>query len=630
MKSKKRTAWFFIVVLTLLLCVLASQLTFIDRFNWALRDQMAIHLRQHSPPSEQVKLILIDDASVNHLSQVIGRYPWPRGIYSPVLDFLKSSGAKHIYFDVLFSEEEHQQTSHEQFVSALQLHTNIHMVSIITDDYAIKESAPNFLSKSVFPYALPSHFRLTQYDNIYHPIDELAKEVASIPVSTIHPNIDGRYRQIPMIHQYKDSTLMSLPMSVIQQQAQRVSFNKTTLLADQYTIPMNTQGEATLNWYPVGIQKYSFSGVLSSWQSIQNGNVPLIEPTTFEDSIIIIGASAVGLHDLKSTPIHSHLAGAEIQATAISNILNNELLRLSHPLIHVALFIALVLITPFIALKKPSIHRYLLLLLVPISLVAAMALLFVKAHYVLQLALPQLGFWLTYIAAIGYNSFTEYLEKQKVKQTFSMYVSPKILKELSQNYKTIQPELGKEKEVTILFTDIRSFTSLTETHPVEVIIKLLNDYFDAMIEIIQDNDGTVDKIIGDAIMAFWNAPIETENHALKAVQTAQKMQRRLDDLNATWAAQSMPTIQTGIGINTGVCIIGNIGSKRRVNYTLIGDTVNATARLEALCKNYDDNILISDHTYLHIKHQLFCEFIDKVEVKGKQEPLKIYAPRNQL
>ena len=147
---------------------------------------MAIHLRQHSPPSEQVKLILIDDASVNHLSQVIGRYPWPRGIYSPVLDFLKSSGAKHIYFDVLFSEEEHQQTSHEQFVSALQLHTNIHMVSIITDDYAIKESAPNFLSKSVFPYALPSHFRLTQYDNIYHPIDELAKEVASIlfPPST--------------------------------------------------------------------------------------------------------------------------------------------------------------------------------------------------------------------------------------------------------------------------------------------------------------------------------------------------------------------------------------------------------------------------------------------------------------
>ena len=184
--------------------------------------------------------------------------------------------------------------------------------------------------------------------------------------------------------------------------------------------------------------------------------------------------------------------------------------------------------------------------------------------------------------------------------------------------------------MTILFTDIRSFTSLTETHPVEVIIKLLNDYFDAMIEIIQDNDGTVDKIIGDAIMAFWNAPIETENHALKAVQTAQKMQRRLDDLNATWAAQSMPTIQTGIGINTGVCIIGNIGSKRRVNYTLIGDTVNATARLEALCKNYDDNILISDHTFSHIKHQLFCEFIDKVEVKGKQEPLKIYAPRNQL
>lgn len=630
MISNKRMAWGAIVAMALCLIMLAHQLTFIDRFNWALRDQMAIHLRQQTTPSPQVKLILIDDASVNHLSDVIGRYPWPRGIYSPVLDFLKASSAKHIYFDVLFSEEEEQQSSHDEFVSALQMHDNIHMVSIVTDDYALTDAQPKFLKKSVFPIPLPKDFKLKSHDNMYSPIDDLARHVASIPVATIHPDLDGRYRQIPMLHQYKSSILMSLPLSVLHEEFSNIQFNHTTLATNDFLIPMNTHGETTLNWYPMGIQKYSFSGVLSSWQSIQNGKVPLIDPTTFENSIIIIGASAVGLHDLKSTPIHSHLPGAEIQATAISNILNNELLKLSHPIIHVGLFILVLFFTPFITLKDPNIYRYILTLLIPIALVIAMCIGFKEAHYVLQFGLPLSAFWITYIAAIGYNSFTEYLEKQKVKQTFSMYVSPKILKELSQNYKTIQPELGKKKQVTILFTDIRSFTSLTETHPVEMIIQLLNDYFNAMIEIIQDNDGTVDKIVGDAIMAFWNAPIETDQHALKAVQTALKMQDRLQHLNRHWANQSMPAIETGIGINTGTCIIGNIGSKRRVNYTLIGDSVNATARLESLCKNYSDNILISEHTYQKIKHQLSCEFIDKVAVKGKQEPIKIYAPRTNL
>ena len=627
MAIKKKKAWLFIIIFTFIISLFAIQFNLINQINWTIRDQMAIQLRKNAAPSNKVKLVLIDDASVNQMSEIVGRYPWPRGIYVPIIDYLVASGAKSVYFDILFSEEEESLASHKQFVAGLSQYDNVHLVGIITDDESRSDEEPPFLDKSRFKFPLSKPFDMIQYNNIYHPITDLAEVVDTIPVSTIRPDLDGRYRHLPMVHQYKDSYLYSMAMSVIQSNAKNIEINKQTVIADDYRIPLNKRAEATLNWYPKGIENYSFTGVLSSWQSLQSGEAPLVSPDVFKDAIVIIGASAVGLHDLKSTPIHSHLPGPEIQATAISNILKNELLTLSPNYIHFGLFLILIIIVPYLVLKIPSIKRYMLTLLIPIALIGITIILFQQKNYILQIALPTFGFWFTFVAAIGYNSFSEFLEKQKVKQTFSMYVSPKILKELSQNYKTVQPELGKEKEVTILFTDIRSFTSLTETHPVKIIIQLLNDYFDAMIELIQENDGTVDKIIGDAIMAFWNAPIDTENHALKAVRTAQLMQERLVSLNQHWEANGIPTIDTGIGINTGNCIIGNIGSKRRVNYTLIGDSVNATARLEALCKNYTDNVLISESTYLYIKDQLSCDFIDKVSVKGKQEQIKIYAPR---
>ena len=196
MIAKKRTAWSFIVVVTLITCAFATQLRLVDRFNWTLRDQMALHLRQHAMPSPHVKLILIDDASVNHLSEVVGRYPWPRGIYSPILDFLRTSGAKSIYFDILFSEEENSQSSHNQFTAALKSHDNIHLVSIITDDYSIKDAGPTYLSKSTFTPPLPTYFNLISL----HHSPRFRWALSSNPIdSSIQGhhlifNSDGRYQ----------------------------------------------------------------------------------------------------------------------------------------------------------------------------------------------------------------------------------------------------------------------------------------------------------------------------------------------------------------------------------------------------------------------------------------------------
>ena len=622
----QRIAYLWIVLAGLGVCLALAQLNIIQHINWWMMDQMAVKLRKNSHPHPSIKIILIDDSSVQQLSPILGRFPWPRGVYAPIIEFLNQNGVKDIYFDILFSEFEDSKISHQEFVSQLSQHNNIHMIGMVTHDTTKNSTQPQYLSKSLLK--TESHFfNLPNYGRIYTPIDDLSQHVKTIPIATLHPDNDGRYRQMPLLHKYNQFNLISLPLSHLQNHSSNISFDKYSLKTADQIIPLSYDGQLRLNWYPVGFSAYSFSGILASWQAVKNNKKPLIDPTIFKNSIVLIGSSAVGLHDLKSTPIHSHLPGVEIQATALSNILNNEVIRTSHDWFDRVLFSLILLLTPYFILQVPNLRRYCYLLLLPLTLIAAMTSLFSINHYILKLGLPLAGFWSTFILTIGFNSINEYLEKKKVKQYFSMYVSPKVLKEITDNYKEIKPEIGKKKEVTILFTDIRNFTSLTEEYPVEVITNILNDYFDAMIHTIQENDGTVDKMIGDAIMAFWNAPLDSENHALKAVKTAQQMQLRLSELNQYWHHNGLPQISTGIGINTGTCIVGNIGSSQRVNYTLIGDPVNITSRLESLCKNYSDNILISEQTHNQINDQLSCKFIDNVLIKGRSTATKIYSPR---
>lgn len=622
--ERRLRAWLGLIAVTLVVAGIAIGSGANQRLQWALQDGLANALRSNTQPHPKVKLILIDDASVNHLSDVVGRYPWPRGIYGPIIEFLQDGGAQHIIFDILFSEQESSMSSQQTFVEAIRNANNVSAVGLITADIPLSNSPQPFLAKSIINVdQMPV---ITQdYQTLYHPIPAIAAHLKAIPIANATPDNDGIYRRLPLYLSYQDQWLTTIPLTNFK--SETITPSNHFIQFGNTTIPTTGTNNLLLHWYPTGIQKYSFSGILSSWQSITQGREPLVSPTDFKDCIVIIGASAVGLHDLKATPIHSHMAGAEIQATAISNLLLNDLLWPSPVWLQWVLVALLLYVVPAFLLRRANIQRYFIALGIPALLLFVASMLYSQYNMLLDIGLPLLVFFTTYFGVMGINSFVEYLEKQQVKQTFSMYVSPKILDELSENYKTIQPEIGKEREMSILFTDIRNFTTLTEETPVADIIALLNDYFDAMIEIIQANDGTVDKMIGDAIMAFWNAPIETENHAFLAVKTAQEMQLRLAELNEEWKQQGRLTIDTGIGINTGRCIVGNIGSKQRVNYTVIGDVVNATARLEAMCKNYDDHILISKQTYDKISHQLQCEFIDNVHVKGKAEPIQIYAPR---
>ena len=213
MEPKKQNAWKIIVLSTIGILFVAQLLGFNERLQWLLQDQMAIHFRKNSIPDSRVKLILIDDASVNHLSDIVGRYPWPRGIYAPILDFLASGGVKEVYFDILFTEEEESSSSHQTFIDEIGKHPNINFAGLLTKDYPVDATPPQYLSKSIVKFNNFAPIDSSKYQTIYHPIDPIAELANFIPMVTIEPDLDGRYRKIPLYISFQDHWLFNFPLA---------------------------------------------------------------------------------------------------------------------------------------------------------------------------------------------------------------------------------------------------------------------------------------------------------------------------------------------------------------------------------------------------------------------------------
>jgi len=233
----------------------------------------------------------------------------------------------------------------------------------------------------------------------------------------------------------------------------------------------------------------------------------------------------------------------------------------------------------------------------------------------------------TSFSSFGYLTFTEAIEKRHVSQLFTQYVSKDILNEVVNHYKEyIKSSAGQKVELTVLFSDIRGFTTMSETTPPEKIVEMLNIHFSVMADIILKHNGTIDKYIGDAIMAFWGAPVKRADHAEQSVLAAQEMLEGLKEVNRTLKERGFNLeVKIGIGINTGVATIGEIGSEKKKNYTIVGDTVNLASRLESITKEYKTPLIISEYTYDKIKNKIDGKLLGNVKVKGREQPVDIYT-----
>jgi adenylate cyclase len=333
------------------------------------------------------------------------------------------------------------------------------------------------------------------------------------------------------------------------------------------------------------------------------------------------------VEDLKHTALGPHTPGVYLHASAYGNIAANDVLRFAPAYFQPVMMAVMIMLTIAAVFFLERLSSKIVWPLLAVIAWSALSIGLFSRNICLPMAGPPFSALCAYVVSLSFLSFSEGRERRKIKNVLGQYVAPAVLAKVLENSKEefMRAEVGTKEELTIFFSDIRGFTSLAEAYPVEKVVELLNGYLSAMTDIIFDNHGTLDKFIGDAIVAFWGAPLHDDKHPLRAVQSALAMQKALMELNRENNARRLPELNVGIGIHTDHVILGNIGSHRKLDYTVIGDGVNLTSRLEGLTKMYNTPILISQSTYERVMGEICCRVVDYVKVKGKQKPIRIYS-----
>src|SRR3981081_3909607 len=405
-------------------------------------------------------------------------------------------------------------------------------------------------------------------------------------------------------------------------------------LSDQQTVlDFSETGATAIEFGPslvvhpdaIGRMMINYEGGVNTYPYVSIADVVnhKFEPGTFRGKIVLIGASATGIGDLRSTPYAGiNYPGVEIHANVIDNILNRHFLFRGANQVAVDLVLVLLFGVPlgmWLALAQPRLMLYGLLLLVPFGLGSWYGFL----H----------GWWLNFIVPSGtlvanvgfvavYRALVEEKEKRRVRGAFQQYLSPEVIRRLLENPDLVKP---RKTKITVMFSDVRGFTTISEKLDAQELAALLNEYLTDMTQIVFRHNGTLDKYIGDAVMAFWGAPFEEPGHSTNACHAALEMIARLQQMQNKRRAEGKPDLDIGVGLSTGVASVGNMGSALRYGYTALGDTVNLSARLEGLNKEYGSHILLSETAYAEVEDPLLVfRELDLIRVKGKLQPITLY------
>ncbi len=603
-------------------------------------DAATRFVRLGKPVSSKVAVILIDEASLRALNPMAGRWPWPRAIYSDLLEFLAMGKPRAVVFDVLFTERTNATAVMDANDAGLAAATAkfgsvYHAMHVLHDE--ADETNRQILNQPM-PTDFVQKFSVkingaiatweTPSNSFYIPFKELYRAAKGVAVVEFSPDADGIYRSTKPLREYQGK-FFPVPGLAPFVTGGAVEASPHAVKIGGKTIPLDDDGKYTINVYGK-FNEYSISGLFASLQKIRAGDVEklMVAPSEFKDKVVYVGGSAVGVEDLKSTSISPRTPGVFLHASLASNFIEDDFLappNRTHTL--AAAFIAAVLCLYGVFGLKPFWQKAAITLVV-MALWTAFCVHGLEFNAVYEAVPPLSAALLAGVAGFGYVALTEGREKGKVRRMFSQYVSPEVLNIMTENPEEFASiGAGSKAEISVLFSDIRNFTTFSERSSPEQVVDMLNVHFSHMTEPIIRRRGTVDKFIGDAIMAFWGAPVKLENHAESAVTAALEMKRQMVLVNEEIKKKGIDfTVKIGIGVNSGDAIIGNIGSEKKLNYTVIGDTVNLASRLETITKTYDVLIIISESTRARLKDDVPCRVLDTVRVKGKEIPVKIYEP----
>jgi len=394
--------------------------------------------------------------------------------------------------------------------------------------------------------------------------------------------------------------------------------NVEKLSVGDYEVHTDHAGEIQLNYYN---RQYKSKIPLIRAHDLINGKV---DPEMIKGKLVIFGSDSNLLHDYHITPI-GKIWGTELLAYGVSNFLNGD--SFYKPLwaawLEVPLLIILFFIVVISSAKLKPVQSLFVVLGLATLLFIYVGTFFVQWGMTFSITIPISLIVILYAQSTTMRFIIDERQKRLYKNALGLYLSPQLTEQVSENPALLSLD-GAEENLTVLFSDIRSFTTISESMEAEALTTFLHEYFSPMTDIVFDADGTLDKYIGDAIMAFWGAPIPQANHAIRATEAALIMLERLDELRVGWLAKGLPSIQIGIGLNSGPMRVGNMGSDRRLSYTVMGDNVNLGARLEGLTKYYGVRLIVSEYTWITLNNKFYGRELDRVVVKGKDEAVPIH------
>ncbi len=535
-------------------------------------------------PSAEILLAAIDDKSL----KAIGQWPWPRAAHAQFLNNLAVAKPKAVGYDVIFSEPSRFGALDDQSLSDVLKRLKVVLPL---------EGQPLIIKKDQSAVAA----------NLIESLKIFSNNAAKEAHVNVLADDDGVVRRLPGLITFVDRQIPAFSLALSElvggPQASEVIVQAGQFLRINYVGP------------PGSFKIISFSDIFS-------GQTP---PEVLKDKIVIVGVTSADLHDAQMTPfsLGQAMAGIEIHANALDTILSQSYL---HEVSAVNVWLAIFALCLLSALSFSFFKKIWATLAVSLFfwlIYLGIALLFFERGVIYNLTHPTLAFFASLLAVLVFNYFSESREKRYLRQSFQFYLESSVIEEIIKDPAKLKLG-GQKKDMTVLFSDIRGFTTLSEKTDPEILVGLLNEYFTAMTDIILRSGGVLDKFIGDAIMAFWGAPQEEPDHAKLACEAALNMMKRLDVLKKDWLNRGLPEINIGVGLNSGQMIVGNMGSAKRFNYTVIGDNVNLASRLEGLNKQYQTSIIISQFTYERVKDDFDCEYLDKANIKGKETLVEIY------
>lgn len=613
-------------------------LNWLDSWEAKTWDWRATLLAGPGKATDDIRLILLDQNSLDWALKENGlTWPWPRELYGAIVGFCERSGAKAVAFDVLFTEpSKYGQADDLAFGSAVANYGRFAgAVFLGRSSGKIRQWPPDLPPSKLKISGLNKWLAQQQISEIVFPrvslpIPELARSAAVLCNIHLTPDKDGIYRKVKLFSLFDDNALVSLGLGtyLAAHLPEPAAIYAGKLKIGNRFIPIDKKGNTFLRFRgPSGThQAYSAAAVLQSEIRIRNGQTPTIQdPNAFKNKYVLFGFSAPGLYDLRSAPVDGVYTGVEIHATMLDNFLSGDFIRSVPAWLIICSVLSLSILC---AIGTVIFNRPLGILLFSsffISIPFIAALITYARGFWLPLVVMQVAVVVTVALAVIYNYATEGRQKRFIKNAFKQYLSPAVIDQLLQNPERLK--LGGERRVlSIFFSDLQGFTSISEGLEPEVLTNLLNDYLSAMTDIIHEEGGTVDKYEGDAIIAFWNAPLEVSDHAVRVVRAALRCQEKLSRLRPVFKNQIGKEMLMRIGINTGSAVVGNMGSHTRFDYTMLGDAVNLAARLEGTNKQFGTYTMISQSTLELIGDDFAVRELARVAVVGRKEPVTVYEP----